>query len=143
MTPRTLPALALAITASLLLARAPGIAAEPFDQSYSAYRALLTEVVHPPRVDYGALKAAREPLDRVVASLAAPPAETERSWTRAQRMAFWINAYNVLTLRAIVDHYPIRAGWLTLAARRASRHWWPNGAAPAHRPSCSVAAAVS
>ena len=121
MTSRTGLALALAITAPLLLASAPGIAAEPFDHTYSDYRALLTAVVHPPRVDYAALKAGREQLDRVVASLAAPSAETERSWARAQRMAFWINAYNVLTLRAIVDHYPIRAGWFTLAPRNSIR----------------------
>jgi len=36
-------------------------------------------------------------------------------------MAFWINAYNAFTLRAIVDHYPIRNGWLTLQPRDSIR----------------------
>ena len=32
-----------------------------------------------------------------------------------------INAYNVFTLRAIVDHYPIRSAWLTLQPRNSIR----------------------
>lgn len=36
-------------------------------------------------------------------------------------MAFWINAYNALTLRVIVDHYPIRSGFFTLQPRNSIR----------------------
>ena len=48
-------------------------------------------------------------------------ADEERGWTRDQRLAFWINAYNAFTLRAIVDHYPIRSPWLTLQPRNSIR----------------------
>jgi hypothetical protein len=60
-------------------------------------------------------------LDAVVAQLAEPGADEERGWPRQQRLAFWINAYNALTLRAIVDHYPIRSAWLTLQPRNSIR----------------------
>jgi hypothetical protein len=36
-------------------------------------------------------------------------------------MAFWINAYNAFTLRAVVDHYPIQSRWLTLHPRNSIR----------------------
>jgi hypothetical protein len=32
-------------------------------------------------------------------------------WTRAARLAFWINAYNAHTLKLIIDHYPVRTIW--------------------------------
>ena len=55
-------------------------------------------------VYYRALKSDRSRLDRYVTSLAgadisARPAE--------ERLAFWINAYNALVLKTVVDHYPI------------------------------------
>lgn len=92
-----------------------------FDHTYAEYGALLGAFVRPPRVDYRALQAARGRLDRAVAAFAAPRAADERAWTRAERMAFWINAYNLFTLKAIVDHYPIESGWLTLAPRNSIR----------------------
>lgn len=91
-----------------------------FDHSYSAYAGVLQHV-HPPRVDYAALKANRAALDRVVEEFAAPTAAAESSWTRGERMAFWINAYNVFTLRAIVDHYPIQSRLFTLQPRNSIR----------------------
>lgn len=30
-----------------------------------------------------------------------------KSWTREEKMAFWINAYNAFTVQLIVDNYPI------------------------------------
>lgn len=111
----------LALLALLALSRVTGGAAERFDHDYRDYAAVLREFVHPPQVDYGSLKDSRGGLDQVVTSFAAQAAEAERSWPREQRMAFWINAYNALTLRVIVDHYPIRSGWFTLAPRNSIR----------------------
>lgn len=106
----------------VLAALAAAPRAQPaFDHSYAEYAALLEAFVQPPRVDYRALQAERGRLDRVVASFAAPGAAAERGWTRDQRMAFWINAYNLFTLKAIVDHYPIASGWLTLGPRNSIR----------------------
>ena len=69
-----------------------------------------------------ALKADRAALDDAIAQFDARHARrNESAWTRPQRMAFWINAYNAFTLRAIVEAYPIRAGWFTLQPRNSIR----------------------
>jgi hypothetical protein len=92
-----------------------------FDHDYLTYAALLSAYVHGPRVDYAALHRNRAQLDRVTGGFAIPGRAEESAWTRPQRMAFWINAYNALTLRAIVDHYPIEAGWFSLGPRNSIR----------------------
>ena len=72
-------------------------------------------------MDYSALKTDRADLDAAVDAFAQPTRVEEQSWSRAQRLAFWINAYNAFTLRAIIDHYPIRGSWLTLGPRNSIR----------------------
>lgn len=58
-------------------------------------------------VYYRALRAERSALDRYVLSLRAAPAGFD-GWSIGQRIAFWLNGYNALVLRTVVDHYPIR-----------------------------------
>lgn len=79
---------------------------------YSSYAEVLRSFVSEAGlVDYAALAQRREPLDRFVSQLAAvDPRQLEQSPKPAQ-LAFWINAYNALTLRVVLDHYPIRAGF--------------------------------
>ena len=55
-------------------------------------------------VYYRALKSDRSRLDRYVAAIAAADV-TSRS--REDQIAFWINAYNAIALRTVIDHYPI------------------------------------
>lgn len=31
----------------------------------------------------------------------------QRSWSKPEQMAYWINAYNAFTVKLIVDHYPV------------------------------------
>ncbi len=62
-------------------------------------------------VDYQALKANREPLDRFGRSLAGLERHEFRNWEPEEQIAFWINAYNALTLQVIIDNYPIKAGF--------------------------------
>jgi len=77
----------------LLLAAAPVFAAG------EDYAALLGRVVKSDGVDYTTLKKERRALDRFVRSLAnASPGKTD-----AGRIAFWINAYNALTLQQVLD----------------------------------------
>jgi hypothetical protein len=97
------------------------ITASDFDHGYQAYARLLSEHVEGTLVDYSALKADRAALDRIVGSFDAAAARDEPRWTRDERMAYWINAYNAFTLRAIVDNYPIRSGWFTLQPRNSIR----------------------
>lgn len=92
---------------------------ESFDHQYTRYGDLLKRHVVASGVDYQALKGDRGRLDRVVGEFDATG--DTRVWSRAQQMAFWINAYNLFTLRAIVDHYPIKAGWLSRQPRNSIR----------------------
>jgi hypothetical protein len=109
--------------AGLLLAVAlvasPG--ADGFDHDYSLYAKLLNDHVHVVVVDYTALKEHRAALSKVMAEFARATSDQERGWSRNQRLAFWINAYNLFTLRAIVDHYPIRSPLLTWQPRNSIR----------------------
>ncbi len=81
---------------------------------HSAFDALLRKHVKGDRVDYVALKADRAALDGYVASLAALSSDGLSNLTRDEQMAFWINAYNALTLRSILDVYPIQTPTIKL-----------------------------
>ena len=109
---------ALLVTHSLLGAEL--IAADAFDQRYRAYAELLRAHVVGARVDYAALKSDGAALDLVAGEFGRVTAVQLESWSREEQLAFWINAYNVFTLQAIVDHYPIVWRWrnvLTLTPR--------------------------
>jgi hypothetical protein len=43
--------------------------------------------------------------------LAALDPEVFGKWSDKEKIAFWINAYNALTLRVIIDNYPIKASF--------------------------------
>jgi len=97
------------------------VGALTFDHSYAVYASVLRAQVRPTGVNYAALKADRAGLDEAIAALNSSAAGAEATWSRDERLAFWINAYNMLTLRAIIDHYPIQSRWLTLAPRNSIR----------------------
>jgi len=105
----------------MLIMAVPLVGFDQFDHSYVTYAGVLRSHVVPPRVNYASLKANRSDLDRSVAEFDSAAAHGELAWSREQRMAFWINAYNAFTLRAIVDHYPIRSAWLTRQPRNSIR----------------------
>lgn len=88
-------------------ARAAPPAKAAFDHDYAAWSAFLRAHVRGDRFDYGAAKKERKALDAFVASLESVDASTFERWEKAQRYAFWINAYNAYTVRRVVDSYPI------------------------------------
>ncbi len=93
------------------------------DHQHSAWTALLKRWVHDGRVDYAALKQeGRADLLAYVNKLSATCAADYIKWSREQRLAFWINAYNAFTVLLIIDHYPIKSirkiGFLPGAAFR-------------------------
>lgn len=95
-----------------LMLTAPGIvlAAEcpTIDHKHGAWNALLQSWVSDGRVDYESMhQEARAPLEAYLKELSATCASDYVTWTREQRLAFWINAYNAFTVQLIVDHYPI------------------------------------
>src|SRR5262245_16244969 len=73
-------------------------------QETKGYDALLDTLVRDGEVYYHALKAERGRLDAFVNELAG--ANVDRL-SRDERAAFWINAYNAIVLRTVIDHYPI------------------------------------
>ncbi len=82
--------------------------AGPF--SYDDYAAALKYVDGNGMVNYAGLKADRARLDAFCRSMAAVDRKSFDKWDDSAKIAFWINAYNALTLKAIVDNYPIQAG---------------------------------
>jgi hypothetical protein len=58
-------------------------------------------------VYYRALKSDRSRFDRYIASLDVSSAAYD-AWSREQKIAYWINAYNAFVLKTIIDNYPIR-----------------------------------
>ncbi len=86
------------------------VAAEPF--SYDDYGAALQEFVNQEgMVNYRGLKANPKKLREFLQALAQVRPEDYQGWQDPQKIALWINAYNALTLKAIIDHYPIKVSW--------------------------------
>jgi hypothetical protein len=109
----------LAVTLASSLARA---GCPPTDHGHAAWTAILDRSVDAGAVDYASLARDDRELDAYLATLSATCAADYERWTRAERLAFWINAYNAFTVRLVLDHYPIASirdvGWLPLAAFR-------------------------
>lgn len=98
--------LALMLTAPPRVARAAECPA--IDHEHGAWNALLQRWVNAGRLDYAAFKReARVPLEAYLKELSATCATDYEKWSREQRLAFWINAYNAFTVQLIVDHHPI------------------------------------
>ena len=68
---------------------------------------ILDQYVRDGLVYYAALRAERRAIDRHVESLEERPAGFD-AWSEARRLAYWLNGYNALVLRTVIDHYPIR-----------------------------------
>jgi Protein of unknown function, DUF547 len=73
----------------------------PFDELLDVY-------VRDGFVYYTALRIERGKLDRYVASLSSAAASALAQGSRDEQKAFWINAYNALVLRTVIDQFPIR-----------------------------------
>ena len=67
---------------------------------------ILDQYVRDGFVYYEALRAERRAIDRHVEALADRPAGFD-AWSEARRLAYWLNGYNALVLRTVIDHYPI------------------------------------
>jgi len=92
----------LALGAAQQFVPAPGADPlhKPFDQ-------ILDVNVRDGFVYYRALQSSRGALDRYVTSLNVPAA-TYETWSKGQKMAFWVNAYNAFVLQTVITHYPLR-----------------------------------
>jgi hypothetical protein len=88
------------VSAAMVVCCAAGAIA----QDTKGYDELLDLYVRDGEVYYHALKVQRGHLDAFVNQIAG--ANIDRL-SRDEKVAFWINAYNALVLRTVVDHYPI------------------------------------
>jgi hypothetical protein len=82
-------------------ARAQSDLHAPFDKILDLY-------VRDGYVYYQALQKDRGALDRYIASLDIPRDRID-GWAPKDQQAFWVNAYNALVLRTVIDGYPIKA----------------------------------
>lgn len=105
-------ALAIPVLASLLISQtftAQALAEDKVNY-LDVYDSVLKKHVNPEGlVNYQALQASRAELDSFNNYLATTSSETYDSWSRDTKLAFWLNAYNSLTLKAVIDAYPIKA----------------------------------
>lgn len=99
-----------------LLLVLPGIlsADQPTDTlSYESYnQTLQTFVDDMGMVNYKGLKKKPDTLNRFVRTLSKTQQTDYDQWPESDKIAFWINAYNGLTLKVVIDHYPIQSSWL-------------------------------
>jgi hypothetical protein len=77
---------------------------------HSDYDAFLKTYVHKALVDYRAIKRDGNPLAVYVRKLEEVRPQDFDRWERDAKIAFWVNAYNAITIHGIVSHYPIEYG---------------------------------
>ena len=88
--------------------------AKAFDHSHQKWNDVLRQYVSGGNFKYSALKThlgqkkAKEFTD-YLQQLASVSAKDYELFSRHQQMAFLINAYNAMTIKLIVDHYPVRS----------------------------------
>ena len=80
--------------------------AAPVAPSHDSWNTLLTQhVTSTGKVNYKGLKAKQKELEAYLKLLSDNPVQT--SWSRNEKMAYWINAYNAFTVKLILDNYPL------------------------------------
>ncbi len=76
--------------------------------SHDLWDKVLDEYVSPEGwVDYKGLKEDRSAFDRYTERLSGH--HPDQSWSRKERLAYWINAYNAFTLQLVLKHYPVNS----------------------------------
>jgi hypothetical protein len=111
MSMKHLKRICLLFAVTFLACTAP-VRAQGFDHSHAAWNALLAKHVKPfnngnaSAVDYTALKAEQAALKAYLGTLTAVTEADYAKWSKPQRLAFLINAYNAFTVELILTKYP-------------------------------------
>jgi hypothetical protein len=99
------------LVCALLIAQA-GLSAQPVPSKVHPLHRSLDELldvyVRDGFVYYNALRIERGKLDQYVGSLNGTGATALANGSPGEQKAFWINAYNALVLRTVIDNFPIR-----------------------------------
>lgn len=84
-----------------------------FDHTHSTFQKVLNNYVkkkdQQTYVDYKSLKKNSNDLDQYIKTIESLDHIKYLSWSENQKLAFLINAYNALTLKLIIDHYPLES----------------------------------
>ncbi len=76
--------------------------------SHAAWNALAQKHISATgKVNYKGFKADIAAFDAYLKSLSDNPVQS--GWSRGEKMAYWINAYNAFTIKLIVDNYPVKS----------------------------------
>jgi hypothetical protein len=80
--------------------------------SYDDYEAVLKHHVDDKgMVNYKKLKTSPQKLNAFVAAMSTVQLKSYEKWNRKEQITLWLNAYNALTIKAIVDNYPIKSSF--------------------------------
>ncbi len=90
-------------------------AAQNFD--HAIFDELLQSYVTNGLVDYQGLKKAHSPLADYLNRIEQVKADEFQQWPKAEQIAFWINAYNAITIEGILRNYPIQWGSIISRSR--------------------------
>jgi hypothetical protein len=82
------------------------IGGDPFNISFAEF--LKKYVNEQGLVNYAKMRRFRLELNEAVERLANLKPEVYIMWSRDEKIAFWINAYNICTLKGVIDNYPIK-----------------------------------
>lgn len=96
--------LVILLTLTLFGVQATIMAAEFSHEDFDTV--LRTFVRDDGQVDYKGLKANRAQLDDYIRRMGGVKPDDLRDWPTTDQIAFYINAYNAITLKRIIDHYP-------------------------------------
>ncbi len=80
-----------------------------FDHTHAGLTAVYDVALSGGLIDYAGLRAKPQALDAYLAQLARTTPAQHATWTRDQRFAFWINAYNAFTIQLIRDEGPVKS----------------------------------
>jgi hypothetical protein len=100
------------LAGALLALWAVTASAQAFDHSHKAWTTLLKKHVvlisegRASQLDYAGMAKDRAALKAYLQTLSAVPETAFKGWSKAQRMAFLINAYNAFTVEKILTRYP-------------------------------------
>ncbi len=82
------------------------IGGDPFNLSFAEF--LKGYVDEQGLVNYLKMRRFRLELNQAVERLTNLKPEVYITWSRNEKIAFWINAYNICTLKGVIDNYPIK-----------------------------------
>lgn len=80
-----------------------------FDHTHAGLTAVLESSLKDGLVDYAGLRKDKGPLNAYLKQLEATTPKQHAKWSRNERYAFWINAYNAYTIKLIRDEGPVKS----------------------------------